>query len=167
LARQPDTRTTVTRFLARPAGPAPTTTAPVRKRPSGPSTALAPAKVSVTVRNATPRQGLAARVTAQLKALGFKATNGGNAPASATTKVVSASVRNAAGTTVAHLVKVNRGQVGRSSQPGLATQSVVLTIGADFKAVATRVAVTKAPPPRPPKPTPATRDLPAWDPRSC
>jgi hypothetical protein len=155
----------VTRFLARPAGPAPTT--PARKRPSGPSTALAAAKVSVTVRNATPRQGLAARVTAQLKALGFKATNGGNAPPSATTKVVSASMRNAAGTTVAHLVKVNRGQVGRSSQPGLATQSIVLTLGADFKGVATRVAVTKPPTTRPPKPTLATRDLPPWDPRSC
>src|SRR5215207_5811747 len=62
LARQPDTRATVTRFLARPAGPAPTTTTPGSKRPSRWSStapALAPAKVSVTVRNATIRQGLA------------------------------------------------------------------------------------------------------------
>ena len=117
--------------------------------------------------HATARQGLAARVAAQLKALGFKATNGGNAPASATTEVVSASVRNAAGTTVARALKTTGARVARSPQPGLAKRSVVLTLGADFRAVATRVAVTKPPPTRPPKPTPATRDLPPWDPRSC
>jgi polyisoprenyl-teichoic acid--peptidoglycan teichoic acid transferase len=165
LARQPDTRTTVTRFLARPTGPAPTTTAPASKRPSAP--ALAPAKVSVTVRNATPRQGLAARVTAQLKALGFKATNGGNAPPSATTKVASASAKNAAGTTVARALKTAGGLLARSPQPGLANQSVVLTLGADFRGVASRVAAAKPPATSPPKPTPATRDLPPWDPRSC
>ena len=163
LARQLDTRTTVARFLA---SPAPTITAPVRKRPSGPSPTLAPAKVLVTVRNATPRQGLAARVTAQLKTLGFKASNGGNAPPSATTKVVSASAINAAGTTVARALNTS-GRVARSPQPALANQSVVLTLGADFKGVATRVAAAKPPTTRPPKPTPASRDLPAWDPRSC
>jgi LCP family protein required for cell wall assembly len=167
LARQPDTRTTVARFLARPAGRAPTTTAPVRKRPSGPSPTLAPAKISVTVRNATPRQGLAARVTAQLKALGLKASNGGNAPPSATTKVVSASATNAAGTTVARALNTTSGRVTRSLQPALANQSVVLTLGADFRSLATRVAAAKPPTTRPPKPTPATRDLPPWDPRSC
>jgi hypothetical protein len=121
----------------------------------------------VTVRNATPRQGLAARVTAQLKTLGFKASNGGNAPPSATTKVVSASAINAAGTTVARALNTS-GRVARSPQPALANQSVVLTLGADFKGVATRVAAAKPPTTRPPKPTtPASRDLPAWDPRSC
>jgi hypothetical protein len=57
--------------------------------------------------------------------------------------------------------------VARSPQPGLANQSVVLTLGADFRGVATRVAVPKPTTTRPPKPTPATRDLPAWDPHSC
>jgi hypothetical protein len=156
----------VARFLARPAGPAPTTTAPVRKRPSGPSPALAPAKVSVTVRNATPRQGLAARVTAQLKTLGFKATKDGNAPPSATTKVVSASANDAAGTTVASLVRVGGGRVARSHQPGLAKDAVVLILGDNFKDLAGRVP-TKPLSSRPPKPTPATRELPAWDPRPC
>jgi len=37
-------------------------------------------------------------------------------------------------------------------------------LGADFRGTATRVA---APATRPPKPTPATRTLPAWDPRPC
>jgi hypothetical protein len=32
------------------------------------------------VKNATPRQGLAARTATALRRLGFKATNGGNAP---------------------------------------------------------------------------------------
>jgi LytR cell envelope-related transcriptional attenuator len=152
----------VAKLLARPTRPAPS--APDTTAPASPS---APAKISVTVKNATSRQGLAARATAGLKALGFKATNGGNAPPSATTKVVSASANNAAGTTVARVLKTTGGRVARSPQPGLATQSAVLTLGADFKGVATRVAVTKPPTTRPPKPTPATRDLPPWDPRSC
>ena len=50
-------------------------------------------------------------------------------------------------------------------QPGLARASVILTLGKDFKGMATRV---KKPTTRPPpKPTAATRDLPSWDPRPC
>ena len=55
-----------------------------------PPTAPAPAKVSVTVKNGTPRQGLAARATAALRRLGFKATNGGNATPSARTTLLHA-----------------------------------------------------------------------------
>jgi LytR cell envelope-related transcriptional attenuator len=39
------------------------------------------------VKNATPRQGLAAKVTTRLKTLGFKTTNGGNAPPSEATSL--------------------------------------------------------------------------------
>jgi LCP family protein required for cell wall assembly len=53
LPRQPAARATVAKFLTRPTGPTPpaTTTPP---RPSGP---LAPARISVTVKNATPPPG--------------------------------------------------------------------------------------------------------------
>jgi hypothetical protein len=46
----------------------------------------------------------------------------------------------------------------------------VLVLGADFGGVAGRLpaaATTTRPPVKPPKPTPATRDLPPWDPRPC
>jgi len=164
LARQPDARATVAKLLARPTRPAPrapTTTAPPR-----PGARVAPAAVSVTVRNATSRQGLAARVTAGLAALGFKATNGGNAPPSATTRLAHAQGTAAAASTLARAVKTG-GRVVRTSQPGLARRSLVLVLGADFKGLASRVVPTKPPAARPPKPTQATRDLPPWDPRPC
>jgi hypothetical protein len=43
----------------------------------------------------------------------------------------------------------------------------VLVLGADFKGLASRVVPSKPPAARPPKPTPATRDLPPWDPCPC
>jgi len=164
LARQPDARATVAKLLARPTRPAPrapTTTAPPR-----PGARVAPAAVSVTVRNATSRQGLAARVTAGLAALGFKATNGGNAPPSATTRLAHAQGTDAAASTLAPAVKTG-GRIVRTSQPGLAQRSLVLVLGADFKGLASRVVPTKPSAARPPKPTSATRDLPPWDPRPC
>jgi polyisoprenyl-teichoic acid--peptidoglycan teichoic acid transferase len=164
LARQPDAQATVAKLLARPTRPAPrpsATTAPPR-----PAAPVAPAAVSVTVRNATARQGLAARVTAGLAALGFKATNGGNAPPSATTRLAHAPGTAAAAGTLARAVKTG-GRVARSPQPGLARRSVVLILGADFNGLASRVVPAKPPATRPPKPTPATRDLPPWDPRPC
>jgi LCP family protein required for cell wall assembly len=167
LPRQPDARATVTKLLARPTRPAPrpsATTAP--PRPGGQGASVAPAAVSVTVRNATTRQGLAARVTAGLSALGFKATNGGNAPPSATTRLAHAPGTTAAASTLARAVKTG-GRLARSPQPGLARRSLVLVLGTDFKGLASRVVPTRPPAPRPPRPTLATRDLPSWDPRPC
>ena len=167
LARQPDARATVAKLLARPTRPTPrpsATTAP--PRPGGPGAPVAAAAVSVTVRNATSRQGLAARVTAGLAALGFKATNGGNAPPSATTRLAHAPGSDAAASTLARAVKTG-GRVARSPQPGLAQHSLVLVLGADFNGLASRVVPAKPPATRLPKPTPATRDLPPWDPRPC
>ncbi|MET0477950.1 MAG: LCP family protein [Actinomycetota bacterium] len=164
LARQPDARATVAKLLARPTRPAPRT--PTTIAPPRPGARVAPAAVSVTVRNATSRQGLAARVTAGLAALGFKATNGGNAPPSATTRLAHAQGTDAAASTLAPAVKTG-GRIVRTSQPGLAQRSLVLVLGADFKGLASRVVPTKPPAARPPKPTPATRDLPPWDPRPC
>jgi LCP family protein required for cell wall assembly len=164
LARQPDAQATVAKLLARPTRPAPrpsATTAPPR-----PAAPVAPAAVSVTVRNATARQGLAARVTAGLAALGFKATNGGNAPPSATTRLAHAPGTAAAAGTLARAVKTG-GRVVRSPQPGLARRSVVLILGADFNGLASRVVPAKppaAPPPQPPPPPPAP---PPPDPRPC
>jgi polyisoprenyl-teichoic acid--peptidoglycan teichoic acid transferase len=164
LPRQPDAKAAVAELLTNPTRPqprAPTTTAPAQPTPLP-----APAKVSVTVKNGTPRQGLAARVTASLVRLGFKATNGGNAPPSAKTTLSHAAASDAAARTAARAVKGGSG-VARVIQPGLDRTSVVLVLGSDFKGLAGRVAVPKPTPPRPPKPTAATRDLPAWDPRPC
>ena len=161
LPRQPDTRATVAKLLARPTRPTPP--APATTAPASPS---APAKISVTVKNATSRQGLAARATAGLKALGFKATNGGNAPPSPVTRLAHAKGSDAAATRVAGVLKTGGKRVARAPQPGLASNSVILVLGKDFKGLASRVAPTKAAT-RPPKPTAATRDLPPWDPRPC
>jgi polyisoprenyl-teichoic acid--peptidoglycan teichoic acid transferase len=158
LPRQP-AAAAVARLLARPSRPAPP--APVTTTTAPPPAVLAPAKVSVTVRNGTSRPGLAARATAALRRLGFKATNGGNATPSKTTTISSAG-GPAAAATLARAVKAGR-KVARTTRPGLDRNSVVLVLGDDFQAVATRVVT----PPRPPKPTPATRTLPSWDPRPC
>jgi LCP family protein required for cell wall assembly len=191
LARQPETQATVAKLLSRPARPAPPAKVTARSEPSegsggsggsgsggsGSRRVLKPAKVSVTVKNGTDRQGLAARVTARLQELGFKASNGGNAPASSTTKVASVSGTNAAATTVVGAVKVGGGRIARVRQPGLAPNAVELVLGDNFKSVASRIAApaakprpTRPPKPRPtppPKPTAATRHLPPWDPRPC
>jgi LytR cell envelope-related transcriptional attenuator len=162
--RQPDAGAAVAKLLSRPARPnppaPPTTTPPKPRRPP------TPAQVSVTVKNGTPRQGLAARVTAGLLRLGFKADNGGNANPSATTTVSHAPGAGATAVTVAHALQTGR-RVARATQPGLARDSVVLVLGADFKRLASKVTIPKPPPPRPPTPTRATRGLPAWDPRPC
>lgn len=165
LPRQPDTRATVAKLLARPdrpTPPAPATTAAPGPGSAGPT----PAKISVTVKNATSRQGLAARATASLKALGFKATNGGNAPPSPVTRLAHAKGSDAAATRVAGVLKAGGERVARTPQAGLARNSVILVLGKDFKGLASRVAPPKAAT-RPPKPTAATRDLPPWDPRPC
>ena len=161
LPRQPDATAAVAKFLtrpARPAPPAPPTTAP-------PPKPLAPSQISVVVRNATTRPGLAARTTTALRHLGFKASNGGNASPAPSTSLAYAPGSTGTVTTVAQVVKVGRG-VGRRPQAGLSRTSMVLTLGNDFQGVA---ALAKKPPTptRPPKPTAATRALPPWDPRPC
>jgi polyisoprenyl-teichoic acid--peptidoglycan teichoic acid transferase len=164
LPRQPDAGAAVAKLLSRPARPTPP--APATTRPPRPSPARTPAKVSVTVKNGTPRQGLAARVTAGLRRLGFKTGNGGNAaPAAATTLAFRPGGDTAAGT-VARALKTGH-RVARTARPGLGRGAVVLVLGADFKGLAARVAVPKPPPAKPPRPTRATRDLPSWDPRPC
>jgi polyisoprenyl-teichoic acid--peptidoglycan teichoic acid transferase len=164
LPRQPDADAAVAKLLNNPsrrAPRAPATTAP-------PPTVPAPAKVSVTVRNGTPRQGLAARATAALRRLGFNATNGGNADPTARTTLLHTPGTDAAARSVARAVKVKPGtRVARADQPGLARNTVVLVLGPDFKGLAGRVAPSKPPASRPPKPTAATRALPTWDPRPC
>jgi LCP family protein required for cell wall assembly len=162
LPRQPDAGAAVARLLARPtrpAPPAPTTTAP-------PPAVLAPAKVSVVVKNGTTRQGLAASATAALRRLGFKAGNGGNATPLAVTSIAHAPATGTAAASLARAVKAGK-RVARTPQAGLARSSVVLVLGADFRGIAPRVATPARPATRPPKPTPATRTLPAWDPRPC
>ena len=119
----------------------------------------------MVVRNATPRQGLAARTATALRRLGFKASNGGNAPPAPRTVLSYASGSTGVVTTVAQVVKAGR-RVGRRPQPGLSGASVVLTLGDDFQGVAPPGQEAPAPA-RPPKPTAATRALPAWDPRPC
>jgi polyisoprenyl-teichoic acid--peptidoglycan teichoic acid transferase len=164
LPRQPDAGAAVAKLLSRPARPnrpAPATTTPPR-----PSPPPAPAKVKVTVKNGTSRQGLAARVTAGLRRLGFKVGNGGNAAPSAATTMAYGPGADGAATTVARALKTGR-PAARTGQPGLGRGSVVLVLGADFEGLAAKVTVPKPPPPRPPKPTRATRGLPPWDPRPC
>ena len=162
LPKQPDADAAVAKLLRNPtrqAPRAPATTAPAPALP-------APSKVTVTVRNGTPRQGLAARATTSLRRLGFHASNGGNATPSARTTVLHAPGADGAASVVARAVKLKGGgRVARANQPGLGRTTVVLVLGPDFKGLAGKVAAPKPPPP--PKPTPATRDLPAWDPRPC
>jgi hypothetical protein len=119
--------------------------------------------VSVTVKNGTSRQGLAAQVTTGLRRLGFKAGNGGNATPSATTTVSHAPGAGGTAATLAAAVQNGR-PVARATRPGLGPTAVVLVLGADFKRLAGKVVVPKPPPPKPPKPTRATRGLPSWDP---
>jgi LCP family protein required for cell wall assembly len=165
LPREPDAKAAVARFLSRAKGPAPrapaTTTAPAQPPLPAPST------VTVTVKNGTPRQGLAARATASLDRLGFKAANGGNAtPASRTTLFHAKG--SAAAKVAARAVKIGGGSgVALAPKADLEPGSVVLVLGSDFKGLASRVAVPKPNPPRPPMPTAATRGLPSWDPRPC
>jgi LCP family protein required for cell wall assembly len=161
LPRQPDATAAVAKFLTRPTRPAP----PAPPATAPPPKPLPTSQISVVVRNATTRQGLAARTTTALRRLGFKATNGGNAPPAPATAISHARGSVAAAGVVAQVVKVGRG-VGRRSQPGLARTAVILTLGNDFKGVAPRVKKQPAPA-RPPKPTAATRALPPWDPRPC
>jgi polyisoprenyl-teichoic acid--peptidoglycan teichoic acid transferase len=164
LPRQPEADAAVATLLSRPARPAPP--APATTAAAAPRPLPAPAKVSVTVRNGTPRQGLAARVTAGLRRLGFRAANGGNAAPSARTTLAHAPGAGGAAATTARALKAG-GRVARTARPGLKAGSVELVLGADFRGLAARVAVPRPAPARPPKPTPATRALPPWDPRPC
>ena len=166
LPKEPDAKAAVAKFLSRPKGPAPR--APATTAPAPPPRPPAPSKVTVTVRNGTARQGLAARTTAALDRLGFKAGNGGNATPTGRTTLFHAAGSDAAATVAARAVKLGGGaKVDLTPQAGLGRDSVVLVLGSDFKGLAKRVAVPKPPPPRPPKPTAATRSLPSWDPRPC
>jgi LCP family protein required for cell wall assembly len=166
LPKEPDTKAAVARFLSRPKGPAPR--APATTAPAQPPQLPAPAKVTVTVKNGTPRQGLAARATASLRRLGFKASNGGNATPPARTTLFHAKGSDAAARVAARAVKVAGGSgAARAPKAGLGRGTVVLVLGSDFKGLASRVAVPQPAPPRPPKPTAATRNLPSWDPRPC
>jgi polyisoprenyl-teichoic acid--peptidoglycan teichoic acid transferase len=164
LPRQPDAGKAVARLLSRPSRPPPP--APPTTRP--PPRPAAPGKVSVTVGNGTTRQGLAAKVTAGLRRLGFRAANGGNARPAGATTVRYAPGKEAAGAAVARAVKAGR-PVRAIARAGLGGK-VELVLGADFRGLASKAAVTRPPAPRPtrpPAPTPATRGLPAWDPRPC
>jgi polyisoprenyl-teichoic acid--peptidoglycan teichoic acid transferase len=164
LPRQPDADAAVAKLLARPKGPGPRPRAPT----APPAAKVpAPAKVTVTVKNGTPRQGLAARATTALDRLGFNASNGGNAAPAARTTLFHAPGSDAAARGLARALK-NGGRVARAPQAGLAAGEVVLVAGADFGGIAGRLpAATTRPPAKPPEPTPATRDLPPWDPRPC
>jgi polyisoprenyl-teichoic acid--peptidoglycan teichoic acid transferase len=160
LPRQPDADAAVAKLLARPTRPGP--------RVPTATTAPPTAKVTVTVKNGTPRQGLAARATTGLDRLGFNASNGGNAAPAARTTLFHAPGADAAARGLARALKVKGGgRVARARQAGLAAGEVALVLGADFGGVAGRLPATTRPPAKPPKPTPATRDLPPWDPRPC
>jgi hypothetical protein len=84
----------------------------------------------------------------------------------AVTTISHAPATGSAAATVARAVEAGK-RVARTSQPGLARTSVVLVLGADFRGIAARVAASTGQAARPPQPTPATRGLPAWDPRPC
>jgi len=164
LPRQPDADAAVAKLLKNPSRPAPR--APATTTP--PPTVPAPAKVSVTVRNGTPRQGLAARATAALRRLGFNATNGGNADPTARTTLLHTPGTDAAARSVPRAVQVQASsRVARADRPRLAHTPVLLVLGSGFKGLPGRVPPAKPPTSRPPKPTAATRALPTWDPRPC
>jgi LCP family protein required for cell wall assembly len=165
LPRQPDADAAVAKLLARPTRPGPrvptaTTAAPTARVPD-------PAEVTVTVKNGTDRQGLAARATTALDRLGFNARNGGNAAPAARTTLLHAPGSDAAARGLARALK-GGGRVARAPRAGLAAGEVTLVLGSDFGGIGGRLpTATTRPPTKPPKPTPATRDLPPWDPRPC
>jgi LCP family protein required for cell wall assembly len=167
LPRQPEADATVAKLLARPRGPGPRL--PTATTAARPAKVPAPSKVTVTVRNGTDRQGLAARAATALDRLGFNASNGGNAAPVARTTLFHAPGADAAARGLARALK-GGGRVARAPRAGLAGGDVVLVLGADFGGIAGRLpaaTATTRPPAKPPRPTPATRDLPPWDPRPC
>ncbi|HJU01703.1 MAG TPA: LCP family protein [Actinomycetes bacterium] len=159
LPSQPGATAAVARFLARPTRttpPAPPTTAPPPKPP-------APTRISVVVKNATTRQGLAAGTATALRHLGFKAANGGNAPSAPTTVLSYAPGSARLVGTVAQVVRAGRGVAWRP-EGRLDRMSVVLTLGHDFKGVVPPGSggpLRPVPPSRPPRPTPCPLGPPA------
>jgi LCP family protein required for cell wall assembly len=165
LPKQPETQAAVARLLGRPGA-----AQPAAARSTAAPSAAVPGGVSVTVKNATSTAGLAARTTAELQRLGFKARNGGNAAAAGErTTVHYQPGEDAAADAVDRFVSVG-GPVRRVRRSGL-HGSVVLVLGADFQGLIPQTA--GAPPSSarpvgaPPNPTPAAPSLPAWDPRPC
>ncbi len=163
LPKQPEAGAAVARLLGQPGTGQPS-------RATSPPVAV-PGSVTVTVKNATPTAGLAARTTAGLQRLGFKARNGGNADARGErTTVHYEAGQDAAADAVDRVVSVG-GPLQRVRRSGL-NGSVVLVLGADFLglnpqgAAGTPTASTR---PRDARsnPTPAKPSLPAWDPRPC
>ena len=164
LPREPDAKATVAKFLSRPKGPvprAPATTAPAAQ----PSPPPAPSKVAVTVKNATSRQGLAARATASLRRLGFKAINGGNATPSAKTTLFHAEGSDAAATVAARAVRLGGGR-GRPGPPGRPRARLGRPgAGSGLQGPGQPGRGPQAAPSRPPSPPRRPGNLPSWDPR--
>jgi LCP family protein required for cell wall assembly len=158
LPRQPEAQAAVARLLGWPAAGQPS-------RVASPPVAV-PSSVSVTVKNATPTAGLAARTTAELQRLGFKARNGGNADARGErTTVHYETGQDAAADTVDRVVSVG-GPLQRVRWSGL-NGAVVLVLGSDFLGLNPQAATRPPAAAKPSSRAPAKPDLPAWDPRPC
>jgi LCP family protein required for cell wall assembly len=160
--RQPDARDAVATLLSRPS-PQPARAPATRvERPR----AAGPDRVAVTVQNGTSRDGLAARTTAELGRLGFKAGSGGNAAApAARTTLLHAPGKAADADAVARVVRAGK-PLRRAPRPDLAAGSVVLVLGADFAGLRARTPTPASSTPRH-RPVAAPPGLPAWDPRPC
>jgi LCP family protein required for cell wall assembly len=104
---------------------------------------IAPSSVSVSVRNATQTQGLAAGVASQLSGLGFRISGTGNAPAGsdpAVTVVRYGPLRADSARTVAAAVPGAKLQLDQSFGSGLQ-----LIVGSNFHGVQRVVVATTAP----------------------
>lgn len=119
---------------------------PAPAEPATPTTAAAPATVapsavSVSVLNGSGVSGAAAGAATELAASGFRASSGGNAPATATTTIAHRTGDEAAAATLAAQVPgaalVVDDTLGRGG--------VTLTLGTDFSGIGSAVAAPPAP----------------------
>jgi LCP family protein required for cell wall assembly len=172
LPKQADTARAVASFLGQQA---PATSGTGEAGAAGDASTVKPSSIEVTVRNATRRSGLASSATTALKRLGFRASNGGNAAATARTTIYAAPDGQATALALDRVVSVG-GPVRRVTDSGLAPGSLVLVLGADFRDIRSAPSssgsgsapTTSAPSPATSEGTATASDhLPPWDPRPC
>ncbi len=142
----------------------------------GDASSAKPSNIMVSVRNGTGRSGLASGTASSLKALGFQASNGGNAAGTSRTTIYAAPGQEATAHVLDRLVSVG-GPVRRLTDSSLAPGSLVLVLGSDFRSVHAASGSSSgsgsAPTTSAPKPAAAggtagaTAQLPPWDPRPC
>jgi len=123
------------------ASPPPSTAAPLTCTPGGKAVRLpAPNAVTVVVLNGANRNQLAAQVTAQLKARGFRTGNPDNAPIlSGIAEIQFSTAQRAGATLLSYYVPGARLVAGNAGG-----SSITLVLGTGYKALAAQATVNQA-----------------------